>query len=281
VLKGKKKVTLRAKAKGHGVSATQTVTLTKATNGNNTPATPAQPAQPATPGGNPGTSPTAGGDVPKPAPDPMSITVAAGNAQALRDAITQAPNGATLHLSGQYNLTTEMTGPGGYAAGIVIDKKLTLDGPNATLTTQQRDNVVDVTKSGDLTLTGGITITDGQATVGSGSYSSGGGIYNDGVVDIKNAVITDSTADWGGGIANNTGATLTMEGGTISGNTSDRGAGGGIVNNTGAILTMEGGTISDNTAEDGGGFYNAGGTFTLNSGSISGNRAGNRGGGIY
>ena len=49
VLKGQQKVTLRAKAKGHGTSATKTVKLTKATDGNNTPATPATPAQPPAP----------------------------------------------------------------------------------------------------------------------------------------------------------------------------------------------------------------------------------------
>ena len=41
VLKGKTTVVIRAKAKGHGTSATQKVTLTKASNGNGTPTQPA------------------------------------------------------------------------------------------------------------------------------------------------------------------------------------------------------------------------------------------------
>ena len=57
--------------------------------------------------------------------------------------------------------------------GVVIDKKLTLDGPSAILTTKQNDNVVDVTSNGDLTLDDGITITDGKADKGAGIYNNG------------------------------------------------------------------------------------------------------------
>jgi tellurite resistance-related uncharacterized protein len=63
VLKGKTTVTIRAKAKGHGTSATQKVTLTKASNGNGTPTQPGQPA----PGG---VTPGGGSNNPPPPPPP-------------------------------------------------------------------------------------------------------------------------------------------------------------------------------------------------------------------
>jgi hypothetical protein len=198
----------------------------------------------------------------------------------------------------------------GYAAGVVIDKALTLDG--GKLKSDGSDNVVDVTKNGDLTLTGGITITGGKPNPDKDGYSRGGGIYNDGIVDIKNAVITDNHADngngYGGGIENH--KTLTMEGGSITGNTAVLGGGihnlgenatftlnggevgshnsgagngayngGGILNEKGTV-TLNGGTIESNTADNyGGGINNENGTVNLNGGSITGNTA-NEGGGI-
>jgi hypothetical protein len=270
VLKGKTTVVIRAKAKGHGTSATQKVTLTKASNGNGTPTQPGQSGPSGvTPGGGTNNPPP-----PPPPPDPMSITVPAGKPQALRDAITQAPNGATLHLSGQYLLTTDMPGPKdtGYAAGVVIDKALTLDG--GKLKSDGSDNVVDVTKSGDLTLTGGITITGGKANPDEHGNSRGGGIYNDGAVDIKNADITDNHADYGGGIENH--KTLTMEGGSIENNTAADENGGGVDNaGKDATFTLNGGEISHNHANghfsNGGGISNDKGTVTLNGGSIKAN----------
>ncbi len=297
VLKGKNKVTLRAKAKGHGMSATQTVKLTKATNGNGTPATPATPAQPAQP------------VTPQPAPvDPMSITVAPGNAQALQTAIQQAPNGATLHLSGQYKLTTDMPGPTGtgYAAGVVIDRALTLDG--GKLISDGSDNVVDVTESGDLTLTGGIWVTGGQAEQGAGIYNAGrvvadnayiwgntaedegGGVYNTG----EHATFTlnggevgsqnkgdGNTADHRGGGIYNDGGTVNLKGGSIIQNDVNGGGnGGGGIYNDGGTVNLNGGSITDNYSYNGGGIYITDGTVNLNGGSITGNRAMD-GGGIY
>lgn len=74
-----------------------------------------------------------------------------------------------------------------------------------------------------------------------------------------NAGLITGGASWnGGGICNH--GTLTVEGGTISGNKSIHipyGGGGGISN--GGTLSFEGGTIVGNTAtENGGGIYNTG-----------------------
>jgi hypothetical protein len=210
----------------------------------------------------------------------MSITVAPGNAQALQTAIQQAPNGATLHLSGQYKLTTDMSGPKGtgYAAGVVIDRALTLDG--GKLISDGSDNVVDVTDSGDLTLTGGIWVTGGHAD------KNGGGIYNAGNVTLNDGYIWGNEAeDNGGGVYNLKDAIFTLNGGEVgshkSGDGNDATDGAGIYNN--GKVNLNGGTINGNRQPtEGGGIYNSStGMVTLNGGTITLNQAGYKGGGIY
>jgi len=71
-------------------------------------------------------------------------------------------------------------------------------------------------------------------------------------------------------------------GAKISGNNAGNSSGGGIsVYNIGTTVTINGGTISGNTTSgDGGGIHVASGTVTMNGGTISGNTAANSGGGI-
>ncbi len=321
-LKGKTTVVIRAKAKGHGTSAPQKVTLTQAvppppdTNngGNGTGGGNVQPSGPqaqsitwdtnlggdhtvgdsmdlkahaqsgepvtytssntnaATISGNTlnftglgkaSITATIPGDASwKPASTSQTLkvdvaTVPQSNPTALQAAVQQAPSGSTLYLSGDYSLGYQIgVDNKNYKSGIVVEKKLTLNG-GATLkpALDAPGDVVDVTPKGDLTLDGGITITGGH-------QNEGGGIYNNGVVDIKNAFITDNIADVvGGGIYNGEDATLTMEGGSITHN-----------------------GYSDNKRPNtqlGGGIYNFGGTVTLIGGKITENRASNNGGGIF
>ena len=91
----------------------------------------------------------------------------------------------------------------------------------------------------------------------------------------KNSGVITGGASWnGGGICNH--GTLTVEGGTISGNKSlhnTSGGGGGIYNGsyTGskATLTLKGGVIAYNEARNGGGVYNSDGTVIIQKGSYS------------
>lgn len=130
------------------------------------------------------------------------------------------------------------------------------------------DNGVDVT----LCLNG-YTITAGDASrifyvKDGGSLTlcncNGDGILKDGAPGE-----TDKDS-CGGAVYIEENGTFTMYGGTISGNSAQRGAG---VYNSG-IFIMYGGTISDNTAEhQGGGVYNSNsGDFTMSGGTISGNK---------
>lgn len=96
---------------------------------------------------------------------------------------------------------------------------------------------------------------------------------------------TNST--FGGGIYVN-GGSLTMQGGTITGNTAQDGGGGVYVTN-GGNFTMDGGSIAENKTKTnyGAGVYGGGGvliqsgTFTMNGGAITENKSGGSGAGVY
>ena len=90
----------------------------------------------------------------------------------------------------------------------------------------------------------------------------------------KSGVITGGASWNGGGICNH--GTLTLKGGTISGNKAlheSYGGGGGIYNGSyngsKATLTLEGGVIEYNQARNGGGICNSDGTVIIHKGSYS------------
>ncbi|MFN9398502.1 MAG: beta strand repeat-containing protein, partial [Dolichospermum sp.] len=112
-------------------------------------------------------------------------------------------------------------------------------------------------------------------------FSSGGGIYNDGVLALINSTVADNQVvdvdNFGGGIYNSGQAILL--GTTIKNNTA--GSAGGIYSS--GTLTISNSTIYNNTASQGlgfgGGIYHWGTTSLINS-TVSGNKA-DYGGGIY
>lgn len=108
----------------------------------------------------------------------------------------------------------------------------------------------------------GVTVTGGNAD---GSYSSsyrerryGGGVYNAGALDLRNAVVVDNAASYyGGGVCNYKG-TLSILDSTVTDNSVGQ-DGGGIYTDHGA-LSIRGSTISRNATgesvgNDGGGLY--------------------------
>ena len=102
--------------------------------------------------------------------------------------------------------------------------------------------------------------------------------------DDNDGQITGGWAYQGAGIYVQAGGTLTINGGTITGNradTKDGGYGyGGAIENHGT-LSITGGVITGNTAgQFGGGIHNEG-TLTISGGSITNNTSGTHGGGIY
>ncbi len=261
------------------------------------PATPSQSDAPSVLA--PATPPAEVSTPPVSAPRYPGTVVDCDNGASVGDAVAAAAGGDTLNISG----TCE-------ESDIVIDRNLTLTG-NGRIDAQQKGRVlfidgVNVSITGDLTLTGGKV---------SGSYPNGdgGGIYNDeGTLNLSgNARVIGNTADSGGGIGVQgylTGFVNISDNASISGNTADR-TGGGVLNSC-ATVNLNGGSISNNTAGSYGGIFNAGscsdlninngtiaknkattgagggigsfqGQVTLNGGSITQNTAATDGGGIY
>ena len=196
---------------------------------------------------------------------------------------------------------------------VTIGVNLTIDGPGATKLDISGGGAIEV-----FSVSSGVTATISGLTIEHGSADSGGGIYNEGTLNITNSTLSDNVALFGcfhgicggagGGIYNNDGTvnvtnsaisgndshegdgiynndgTVNVTNSTLSGNTSSGflGAGAGIYNNDGT-LNVTNSTLSDNTIlfEDtyGGGIGNNGGTLNVMNSTFSDNSA-ESGGGI-
>jgi CSLREA domain-containing protein len=172
---------------------------------------------------------------------------------------------------------------------VVID-----GGGRITLDAQRSSGVLQTT--GDVVLTG-LTITGGANSTGGGilhsgghlqiddavihdnAASSGGGIYNQGEVTLRNSRISANTAvaTDGGGIYNE--GTMHIFGSTIVENGAER-WGGGVTNASAGILAITGSLVASNGASTGAGIGNFGG-LTVRTSTIAGNIAGTIGAGIY
>jgi hypothetical protein len=112
--------------------------------------------------------------------------------------------------------------------------------------------------SGALTL-GAVAVVGNRADCGSCSAARGGGILNQGTLNIFESTISNNvvagSGAFGGGIDNRPGATLTISNSTIAANTAhDDGTyentvqGGGIYNNSAGTLSIFSSTITGNAA---------------------------------
>jgi len=152
--------------------------------------------------------------------------------------------GANIKLSGRVNITGGKT--------VTLDLcGYTLDRGLSTPTNDGNVIYVDNTST--------LTINDSSAG-GTGTITGGDNM--------------DNYNPYGGGICNN--GTLTVNGGRITGNTSEYN-GGGIYNS--GTATINGGVIANNTTGYFGAGINNSGTLTLTGGRITGNTAGNFGNG--
>jgi CSLREA domain-containing protein len=123
--------------------------------------------------------------------------------------------------------------------------------------------VIQVYGAGNLTASA-FTIRNGRID------QSGGGIRNEGNLNLLNATVVgnETTASFGGGIANSGTATMSLTNVTVSGNRSE-GDGGGIDQGGGGQANLNHVTISGNTTDisgdtgGGGGIFNNFGTVNL------------------
>jgi CSLREA domain-containing protein len=115
-----------------------------------------------------------------------------------------------------------------------------------------------------------------RSTITGNNWFTGGGIYNDGSVDIIDSIISNNGRDGetarGGGIASSTAGTLKLVNSTVSGNAATGGAG---INSSGK-LEITNSTISGNKAGRGGGGIQNTGTASISYSTITENVANSR-----
>ncbi len=195
----------------------------------------------------------------------------------IQDAINDADtlNGDTLTLTaGIFN-----------EHDILVNKNLTITGPTNTgnnlptamVDAQNVGRVFKIPVGINATLKY-LLIQNGNSTTE--TSTDGGGIFNEGILNIKNCTITKNTAGTdgnGGGIYND--GNMALNGSNISNNTAKNAYGGGIGND--GTLTVTESSISNNTATlMGGAIYNTG-TLILTGSHLYKNTATNNGGGIF
>lgn len=147
---------------------------------------------------------------------------------------------------------------------------------NCTIDAQEENTVMTIANNAFVTLED-VTLTNGSST------NRTGGVEVYGSLTLSdNCIISNNTNNsYGAGIYLKPNATLTMNDGIITGNTSgDSSFGGGVYLEDNAVFVMNDGEISHNSAKNGGGVCVSGGTFEMKGGSISNNTA-NNGSGVY
>ena len=163
--------------------------------------------------------------------------------------------GGHIKMTGDIGATTN----NGFTIGNTINVEVTLDLNGYTLSnnyyTPSRTSVITIHSGSTVTIqdSNGSGVGRGIITGGDSQNSvKGGGIYNNGTLTFQSGKISGNNAYIAGG------------GGTYTG------GGGAIYNESGATLTIEGGEIYNNRAHQVGGIYNAG-TLHLNGGNIHDN----------
>ncbi|MHB8736871.1 MAG: right-handed parallel beta-helix repeat-containing protein, partial [Terriglobales bacterium] len=219
----------------------------------------------------------------------------------------------TYALSAASDGDTIIVAAGTYGEpNLIVNKSVWISGAGSGTTTVDAGYLSRVfsVSSGKTVTISGFTITRGYP----GKGNSGGAILNQGTLTLTNDIVNASyvntyfvdtpraeTLVYGGGIYNDTNATLTLNGTTVTGNTAgmppaidptdppNGGGGGGIY--TQGTLTIGGSTISANAAMtqvgsgDGGGIEinndHAPVTVTITNSTITANRADSYGIGIF
>jgi hypothetical protein len=235
--------------------------------------------------------------------------------------IGKAIEGDTINVAvGTYTSTLDQV--------VWIDKDITLSGGwNAGFATQSGTSTIDgqVSRAGIIvdasvrsvivviehfTIQNGITskrgggirnasgtLTLSNSSVINNVAPEGGGISNEGGMNIKNSIVSGNTTNVGGGGGIMNQGALMINNSTVSNNTSFDSVGGGVNNPNGGgisnvfvgtILFLNNSTVSGNTSTCVYGFCGGGGIYlgdftaaTLNNSTVSGNTVTLNGGGIF
>ncbi|MGB3403757.1 MAG: Ig-like domain-containing protein [Microcoleaceae cyanobacterium] len=210
----------------------------------------------------------------------------------LREAIATAAPGDRIIFDASLVTGTPPNGTINLTNGeLVIDKNLTIEGPDTDNDPDTREITVDAggnsrvfnINDGNNTAFSAVSISNLTIIGGAltGTADSGGGIYSRESLSVSNSTVSDNSAGRstdGGGITSRN-STLSLTNSTVSGNTSGD-DGGGIFSDS-STLSLTNSTISGNTAGDnGGGIESNESTLTLTNTTISANTANAGTGGI-
>ena len=182
----------------------------------------------------------------------------------LRQALVDASDGDIIDATGVSGVITLTSGE------LLVDKSVTINGASADVLTVD-GNARSVVFH--ITATGSVAISD--LTIRNGQSDFGGGILNEegATLTVTNSVLSGNSAGYGGGVDNRDG-TVTITNSTLDGNMAAHGGGAFSA----GTLTIVNSTVSGNTAAaDGGGTSNDD-TLTITNSTFSGNLSGEFGG---
>jgi CSLREA domain-containing protein len=227
---------------------------------------PTAPTPPAGPGG-PAFRHTAGHKVVNSLADPGDGPCDATQCT-LREAIND-PESTEISFAPGLTGPITLARPAAGGGQLLLDKTLTITGPNAGITIRRRSTDPDFRI---IRIASGVTVTLTNLILRNGKTDrAGGGIFNDGTLSLVKTTVADNTAAVpGGGIANYGPLILTSS--TVAGNT-----GGGIDNH--GPLTLTNSTVAHNSGAGIANYINR--TLTLTNSTIARNSGvgiGNRGG---
>ncbi len=220
--------------------------------------------------------------LPTPSVHANDVTVTNANdsgAGSLRDAIATAMPGDTIVFSLTLPATITLSGQ------LEITKSLSISGPGASLLTISGNNV---TRTFSIMLATPLKLSNVTIAKGNAGVAAGGGIHNDGLLTVTNAIFYSNTATIDGGSIHNDGS-LWVSDSTFSNNSvigtgtlgSSCVGGGGICSLNAAAIILNS-TFSRNVASGatsgGGGFANVGGPAMITNSTFYSNSAGYGGG---
>jgi hypothetical protein len=208
-------------------------------------------------------------------------TAPSNNICTLRAAIMNAnrhAGGAIILLPNQtYVLTLGPAGANDDASGdLNITGTVTLTGGGAAGTLVDGGGLDRVFRiDGGVVVMSGLTIRNGNSGAG-----PGGGIDNFGSLTLSDSTLSGNSATQGGGLHNELGASLLVRRSLIRNNQAVLNTGGGVENL--GVLTLANSTVSANQARNGGGLSShSPGSLTVVNSTISANSATHSAGGVY
>ncbi|WP_119070854.1 choice-of-anchor Q domain-containing protein [Aggregatilinea lenta] len=177
-------------------------------------------------------------------------------AGSLRQAILDAANGDIIEfgVTGTITLTT---------GTLNVNKSLTISGPTGgavILDGNASDSVI--------TVTAGSTVTIENLTIRNGAGINGGGIYNNGTLNLRYSAVLDNVASGlgGGGIYGEPGSQTAVSNSTLSGNDVQNFGGGAFIRGTAQFQYV---TITDNFSDGAANGRDSGGIAVGNGGSAT------------